>query len=389
MAASLLLISGIAAFETSAMTHSEPPAGMQLALSAQHLHSTGAAPRHGRLVNHDRLVRIGKSFRLHAWGESANLTADAVLAHGVKFASTAPAHALQVLAQMKASAAAAQQSRVVIATAAPSISPIEHAREKIEETAKQPTKLALAPVDSDEYIIIPPKTASVELAALDTAAPHEEPFGLVLQTPTADTPIPLPMARPGAPMKADLALAPHQQQHQSRPVTPVLAYARPDVEDDDGKTPSYRKPLFAPQARNGVAVYDISANTVYLPGGERLEAHSGIGPMRDNPRFVTQKNRGPTPPHTYDLTMRESLFHGVEAIRLTPLGGEQSVFNRNGLLAHTYMLGPRGDSNGCVSFRDYKRFLAAYKRGEVRRLVVVPSLPAGGSRIASLFSSGA
>jgi hypothetical protein len=41
------------------------------------------------------------------------------------------------------------------------------------------------------------------------------------------------------------------------------------------------------------------------------------------------------------------------------------------LLAHTYMLGPNGDSNGCVSFKDYDRFLQAYLKGEVQRLVVV------------------
>ena len=52
-------------------------------------------------------------------------------------------------------------------------------------------------------------------------------------------------------------------------------------------------------------------------------------------------------------------------------GGGGAIFGRAGLLAHTYMLGPNGDSNGCVSFRDYNAFLQAYKRGEVRRLVVV------------------
>lgn len=35
------------------------------------------------------------------------------------------------------------------------------------------------------------------------------------------------------------------------------------------------------------------------------------------------------------------------------------------------MLGPNGDSNGCISFRNYDRFLQAYLRGEVKRLVVV------------------
>jgi hypothetical protein len=38
------------------------------------------------------------------------------------------------------------------------------------------------------------------------------------------------------------------------------------------------------------------------------------------------------------------------------------------------MLGPRGDSNGCVSIKDYDRFLKAYDNGEFNRLVVVPNL---------------
>src|SRR6185312_7040050 len=45
----------------------------------------------------------------------------------------------------------------------------------------------------------------------------------------------------------------------------------------------------------GTAIYDITAQTVYLPNGEKLEAHSGLGSMMDDPRHVTQKNRGPTP----------------------------------------------------------------------------------------------
>ena len=35
------------------------------------------------------------------------------------------------------------------------------------------------------------------------------------------------------------------------------------------------------------------------------------------------------------------------------------------------MLRQPGASNGCVSFRDYNRFLQAFLRGDVRRLVVV------------------
>jgi hypothetical protein len=83
--------------------------------------------------------------------------------------------------------------------------------------------------------------------------------------------------------------------------------------------------------------------------------------------------RGATPPHVYDLTEREQLFHGVEALRLTPVGGSGAIHGRVGLLAHHYLLGPGGDSNGCLSVKDYDRFLQAYRRGEIRRLVVVAS----------------
>lgn len=121
------------------------------------------------------------------------------------------------------------------------------------------------------------------------------------------------------------------------------------------------------------AVYDITAQTVYLPNGERLEAHSGLGSLMDDPRHVRVKNQGATPPNTYDLKLRESLFHGVQAVRLTPVD-EGSMFGRDGILAHSYMLGPSGQSNGCVSFKDYPRFLRAYLRGEIDRIVVVGRL---------------
>jgi hypothetical protein len=56
------------------------------------------------------------------------------------------------------------------------------------------------------------------------------------------------------------------------------------------------------------------------------------------------------------------------------LSGKGNMFGRDGLLAHPYMLGPNGQSNGCVSFSDYPAFLSAFLRGEVDRLVVVQRL---------------
>lgn len=118
------------------------------------------------------------------------------------------------------------------------------------------------------------------------------------------------------------------------------------------------------------AYYDITAKTVYMPNGERLEAHSGLGRYMDDPRHSKLKMRGVTPPNTYRLKMRERLFHGVRAIRLLP-EDEKAMYGRDGILAHTYMLGSSGQSNGCVSFRYYDKFLQAFLRGEVERMVVV------------------
>jgi hypothetical protein len=126
-------------------------------------------------------------------------------------------------------------------------------------------------------------------------------------------------------------------------------------------------------AANKTAIYDISAHMVYLPSGRRLEAHSGLGQHMDDIRYVNLKARGPTPPNVYQLTMREELFHGVRAIRLNPVD-ETRMYGRDGILAHTYMLGPNGQSNGCISFADYNAFLNAFQRGEIDKIVVVERL---------------
>lgn len=126
------------------------------------------------------------------------------------------------------------------------------------------------------------------------------------------------------------------------------------------------------------AVYDISARAVYLPSGVKLEAHSGLGALMDDPQHVNARNVGATPPNTYDLKPRERLFHGVQALRMLPQDGSGTL-GRDGLLAHSYMLGPNGDSNGCVSIKAYDRFLRAYQNGEIKRLVVVVSLKDAGS----------
>ncbi|WP_292219088.1 tlde1 domain-containing protein [Mesorhizobium sp.] len=186
----------------------------------------------------------------------------------------------------------------------------------------------------------------------------------------------LPALSPRSSEHAAVPALPGVQASQAKPAkdAEMLAYAKPDM-PERGAGGVFGN-LFSnrPSVGNGVAVYDIAARTVYMPDGSKLEAHSGLGSMVDQPRFVNKKNVGPTPPDTYNLSMRESRFHGVEAIRLTPTSGKNK-YGRDGLLAHTYMLrGGRAESNGCVVFKDYARFLAAYKKGKIKRLVVVPRM---------------
>ena len=52
--------------------------------------------------------------------------------------------------------------------------------------------------------------------------------------------------------------------------------------------------------------------------------------------------RGATPPGTFKLSMRERLFHGVQALRMTSVDGRNPL-GRDGLLTHSYLLGPNGE----------------------------------------------
>ncbi|UWM77327.1 DUF2778 domain-containing protein [Rhizobium sp. WSM4643] len=382
------------------------------------LAQVAAAPKVAPTPRHERLIHVGKADRLTAFDAKPTipLTASLIQSHAEKTAAAATA--LAVLAKNNRLAMAAEQPIVAAIS--------DSAKFRKDDVIAPPVELASAETEEDDgdRIIVPSKeaVAAAELTALlaladagsrqiapapvePTASPVKTasipasepapvvvaaadgapPFDLVLAPDEGS--VPLPMARPdgliGKPAPASKG--------SQRAGEPALAYAQPNspIEDDeDDAVPRYDKPVFSPKLRAGVAIYDIENSTVYLPNGERLEAHSGLGKMRDNPRYVNKKMRGPTPPHTYVLTIRESLFHGVEALRLTPVQGSDAIYDRVGLLAHTYMLGKNGDSNGCVSFKDYRRFLAAYKRGDIRQLVVVPRLNnKPSSTFASLFSS--
>ena len=222
--------------------------------------------------------------------------------------------------------------------------------------------------DSEPVFAPAPEPTSVFAAPPSVGPPPPAARSKVVRLPAAPQ-MDEPAIASGVPMPPPRPIELNPSKASQTPLTPPLALApRPSLADIGAK------PASLSQYDQFTAVYDLTAHTVYLPGGERLEAHSGLGPLRDDPAHVDEADRGATPPHVYDLTLRESLFHGVQALRLNPLGGPGSIFGRAGLLAHTYMLGPGGDSNGCVSFKDYDAFLQAFQAGRIKRLAVVGSV---------------
>jgi hypothetical protein len=241
---------------------------------------------------------------------------------------------------------------------------------KLADAAKRRSeapKLAEAPK--------PKAPAPVQLAALPPQRPAD--------TPAAKSPGATVRDMAQRAKAAVMSLASNERQSISEKLWgrqpshgSLLAYASADASvtgslgPDLGQAQNPALGGSAPYDRS-TAVYDISAHTVYLPDGTKLEAHSGLGSELDDPHSARIRMRGVTPPHIYELKPREALFHGVPALRLNPIGGEEAIYGRSGLLAHTYMLGPNGDSNGCVSFKDYNAFLNAYRNQGIKRLAVV------------------
>jgi len=234
-----------------------------------------------------------------------------------------------------------------------------------------------------------PMASSVPRNAKDKVGITQGPAQFATVAPEPDT-VPLPRKRQsegafGVPLPRPhpVQLAAASLPATARAPQVVAAVPTPALVDKPAAPQiGHNKSPELPGRRSRTAVYDISAHTVYLPNGEKLEAHSGLGGKMDDARYVNLRMRGPTPPNIYDLTLREDLFHGVRAIRLNPIDDDK-MFGRGGMLAHTYMLGPSGQSNGCVSFRDYRKFLNAYLRGQVDRLVVVASLGRDPPRVAN------
>ena len=203
----------------------------------------------------------------------------------------------------------------------------------------------------------------------------DERFAAMMES---DRPRTLPAAEPG---RGSWALPESPKRQNPRvtmlaPAAGATAVTRGSVAASKPTRPAdARSDAASADPGTRTALYDITARVVYLPNGEKLEAHSGLGEHLDDPRSVGVKNRGATPSNVYRLSLREQPFHGVRAIRLTPVEPDK-MFGREGILAHSYLLGPNGESNGCVSIGDYPKFLDAFLNGEIDRLVVVERLAA-------------
>jgi hypothetical protein len=218
---------------------------------------------------------------------------------------------------------------------------------------------SIAPSPARSATPLPPARPQVaQLAQL-------EPFGPPIEKFTPQPIAPQIASQPAPKVSPQVAMV-------TPPQTPPVAEKRAAPVQEAHNKSAY------PELDSRTAIYDISARTVFLPSGQKLEAHSGLYDKIDDPKYVHVRMRGATPPNVYDLTLRAQLFHGVRAIRLNPVDGRK-MFGRDGMLAHTYMLGPNGQSNGCVSFKDYDKFLQAFLKGEIDRLVVVPD---GGTKLA-------
>jgi hypothetical protein len=270
-----------------------------------------------------------------------------------------------ILRQAASNNTAAMPAPVLATTAPAAVTPLS----SLPPLAEAPSNSLSETIEPERPLNLEPPPIQIgvpQQASLEAVLP---PLSTVVTAPGYAPPL-VPRDRAGA--YEVVPVPPHRPLEFAPPPTFIIPSTRYD------KIPSTRYD-------KQTAIYDISAHTVYLPGGMRLEAHSGLGDRMDDPRYVDERDRGATPPHLYELTLRESLFHGVQALRLTPIG-DGFFFNRVGLLAHPYMLGPNGDSNGCVSFKNYDIFLHAFMSGEVKRLAVVARWTEDGRQVGPLAS---
>jgi hypothetical protein len=218
--------------------------------------------------------------------------------------------------------------------------------------------------------------AWIPTGGLSTLLATRFPSAANVRLPSIEVAMPLPLPRPDGIARQGVARTPPvviepqfaalPPQPQSQPKSGEFGILDKLFADPDRAA----KAVLA--ANPNTALYDIAKRVVYLPDGDKLEAHSGYGQWIDDPVSVDRKDVGVTPPNVYAVSFREKPFHGVRALRMKPVGSG-NMYGRDGILAHSYLLGDGGASNGCISVRDYDRFLKAYEDGKFNQIIVLRS----------------
>ena len=218
--------------------------------------------------------------------------------------------------------------------------------------------------------------AWIPTGGLSTLLATRFPSAANVRLPSMEVAMPLPVPRPDGiarqgvahtpPLVIEPQFAALPPQPQSQPKSGEFGILDKLFADPD------RAPKAVLAANPNTALYDIAKRAVYLPDGVKLEAHSGYGQWIDDPESVERKDVGVTPPNVYAVSFREKPFHGVRALRMKPVGSG-NMYGRDGILAHSYLLGDGGASNGCISVRDYDRFLKAYEDGKFNQIIVLRS----------------
>ena len=137
-----------------------------------------------------------------------------------------------------------------------------------DESARNETSVAKTKPGQVQNVSIHHKTVRETVRAAEAA-----PFAPVSPEVTP--------AKSGGAMQALLVSASAADAVQPQMLAAAPRFAKAD--DEAGEASPSVEDL---QREAGIAIYDIEGGKVYLPNGETLEAHSGIGRMRDNPAFV-------------------------------------------------------------------------------------------------------
>jgi len=244
-----------------------------------------------------------------------------------------------------------------------------------------------APVATTSPVVPLPRPVPAHLARTRAEIPAPSPAVV------AEAPVIAPIATPVVAMPA--RKPENVSKHEAMAAIDSRIAARDEASTPPKPAPVATIPAPVPASLSGslpdsvsrTAVYDITGSIVHMPDGSKLVAQSGLGAMMNDVRYTKVRMRGPTPPNVYVLTERERLFHGVRAVRMNPVYKEK-MYGRDGILAHSYMLGPNGQSNGCVSFKDYEKFLTAFLDGKVDKMVVVTDLKGSTWKEAAMQADG-